>query len=97
MPYHPYKSGNNFDYLFNLCNPTYHTENFTDSKAPLPEWKQCGGKEWGGPTVCQTGCSCKVINEWYSQCEPNTGWKCEMDSPSNTTSPATTRPATPLQ
>lgn len=28
---------------------------------------QCGGRDWSGPTCCAQG-SCKVSNEWYSQC-----------------------------
>lgn len=30
---------------------------------------QCGGSGWTGPTTCQQG-TCKVINDWYSQCTP---------------------------
>lgn len=32
-----------------------------------PLWGQCGGKDWTGPTSCAEG-SCKVSNDWYSQC-----------------------------
>jgi O-glycosyl hydrolase len=28
---------------------------------------QCGGESWTGPTCCAQG-SCKVSNQWYSQC-----------------------------
>ncbi|KLU92216.1 cellulose-growth-specific protein [Magnaporthiopsis poae ATCC 64411] len=28
---------------------------------------QCGGKGWNEPTTCAQG-TCKVVNEWYSQC-----------------------------
>jgi len=31
-------------------------------------WGQCGGRGWTGPTVCQAPYTCKVNNEWYSQC-----------------------------
>ncbi|PNP82661.1 hypothetical protein FNYG_03892 [Fusarium nygamai] len=34
----------------------------------LPKYSQCGGKEYLGPTICQWGSTCKVINPWYSQC-----------------------------
>ncbi|KAM0550585.1 hypothetical protein ACHAPJ_008843 [Fusarium lateritium] len=34
----------------------------------LPKYSQCGGKEYTGPTVCQWGSTCKVINPYYSQC-----------------------------
>lgn len=30
-------------------------------------WAQCGGEGYSGPTRCASG-SCKVSNQWYSQC-----------------------------
>jgi cellulose 1,4-beta-cellobiosidase len=30
-------------------------------------WGQCGGRGWTGPTCCSQG-TCRVGNEWYSQC-----------------------------
>ncbi|OBT50484.1 hypothetical protein VE04_08188 [Pseudogymnoascus sp. 24MN13] len=36
--------------------------------ATAPKWGQCGGNGWTGPTVCAAGSTCKVSNEWYSQC-----------------------------
>jgi hypothetical protein len=35
--------------------------------ATAPLWGQCGGQGWNGATRCAEG-SCKVTNEWYSQC-----------------------------
>ncbi|KAM9882399.1 xyloglucan-specific endo-beta-1,4-glucanase A 2 [Verticillium dahliae] len=32
-----------------------------------PAYGQCGGQGWTGPTCCTTG-TCKVSNQWYSQC-----------------------------
>ncbi|ORY26829.1 hypothetical protein LY90DRAFT_706010 [Neocallimastix californiae] len=32
------------------------------------KYGQCGGKGFNGPTCCQQGLSCKLVNEWYSQC-----------------------------
>lgn len=32
-----------------------------------PLYGQCGGVEWTGPKCCSQG-SCRVTNEWYSQC-----------------------------
>ncbi|RFU79622.1 glycoside hydrolase family 45 [Trichoderma arundinaceum] len=29
---------------------------------------QCGGVGWTGPTTCQPPATCKVQNQWYSQC-----------------------------
>merc|ERR1719221_1769048 len=34
---------------------------------------QCGGKNWNGPTCCQSGCQCRHEGEWYSQCDPPAG------------------------
>ncbi|KFZ12286.1 hypothetical protein V502_07166 [Pseudogymnoascus sp. VKM F-4520 (FW-2644)] len=36
--------------------------------ATAPKYGQCGGNGWTGPTVCAAGSTCKVSNEWYSQC-----------------------------
>jgi len=35
---------------------------------------QCGGKNWNGPTCCESGCHCQSVNEWHSQCEPPAGF-----------------------
>merc|ERR550539_1156714 len=34
---------------------------------------QCGGKNWNGPTCCESGCHCRSEGEWYSQCAPPAG------------------------
>jgi len=34
---------------------------------------QCGGKNWNGPTCCESGCECRSEGEWYSQCAPPAG------------------------
>lgn len=46
----------------------------TTSSTPQPTggpcaslWGQCGGQGWTGPTCCSQG-TCKVSNQWYSQC-----------------------------
>ncbi|KAM0328575.1 hypothetical protein ACHAQA_004983 [Verticillium albo-atrum] len=31
-------------------------------------WAQCGGRNWTGATQCTAGYTCRVQNEWYSQC-----------------------------
>ncbi|KAL5348147.1 hypothetical protein ACLOAV_006627 [Pseudogymnoascus australis] len=36
--------------------------------AAAPKYGQCGGNGWTGATVCVAGSTCKVSNEWYSQC-----------------------------
>ncbi|KAK0715481.1 hypothetical protein B0H67DRAFT_645227 [Lasiosphaeris hirsuta] len=34
----------------------------------VAKWGQCGGKGWSGCTSCASGSTCKVLNEYYSQC-----------------------------
>ncbi|KAF7719545.1 Acetylxylan esterase [Penicillium ucsense] len=34
----------------------------------VPQWGQCGGNGWTGPTQCAAGFTCTVSNPWYSQC-----------------------------
>ena len=34
----------------------------------VPKYGQCGGRDYTGPTTCAAGSTCKVTNEWYSQC-----------------------------
>lgn len=34
----------------------------------VAKYGQCGGKNWTGGTVCQSGSTCKYSNDWYSQC-----------------------------
>ncbi|KAF3917592.1 hypothetical protein AA313_de0204415 [Arthrobotrys entomopaga] len=33
-----------------------------------PQWGQCGGIGWTGPTSCNSPYTCKVSNPYYSQC-----------------------------
>ncbi|OBT47763.1 hypothetical protein VE00_02237 [Pseudogymnoascus sp. WSF 3629] len=40
----------------------------TTNVATAPKYGQCGGNGWTGATVCVAGSTCKVSNEWYSQC-----------------------------
>ena len=32
------------------------------------KWAQCGGQGFNGPTCCQSGSTCREINQYYSQC-----------------------------
>merc|ERR1711934_1181640 len=36
-------------------------------------YKQCGGKDWKGPTCCDKGCTCDAHGPYYSQCVPPQG------------------------
>eukprot|EP00928_Gymnodinium_smaydae_P065769 TRINITY_DN48867_c0_g1_i1.p1 TRINITY_DN48867_c0_g1~~TRINITY_DN48867_c0_g1_i1.p1 ORF type:complete len:468 (-),score=45.65 TRINITY_DN48867_c0_g1_i1:128-1531(-) len=31
-------------------------------------WRQCGGKQWKGPTCCTAGLTCRKQDDYYSQC-----------------------------
>jgi chitinase len=34
----------------------------------VPQWGQCGGKGYTGPTQCQAPYTCKYVTEYWSQC-----------------------------
>ncbi|KAF4775669.1 PHB depolymerase family esterase [Colletotrichum scovillei] len=34
-----------------------------------PQWGQCGGINWTGPTACASSFTCVKVNDWYSQCQ----------------------------
>ncbi|KAJ7348270.1 lipolytic enzyme [Mycena albidolilacea] len=53
--------------------------------AQSPEWGQCGGTGWTGPTTCVSGTVCVAQNPFYSQCLPGTA-----PPSTTTTSTATT-------
>ncbi|OUM59064.1 carbohydrate-binding module family 1 protein [Piromyces sp. E2] len=43
----------------------------TETKPPqncANKWAQCGGQNFNGPTCCQSGSTCRKLNEYYSQC-----------------------------
>ncbi|KAK8100609.1 hypothetical protein PG999_010983 [Apiospora kogelbergensis] len=48
------------------------TPTATQAPAPAPaqqtQFGQCGGSGYDGPTACVSPYTCKVSNEWYSQC-----------------------------
>lgn len=59
--------------------PVTSTRSSTTTSAPstptggtgtAPQYGQCGGSGWTGPTACPSGFTCTVGNEWYSQCVP---------------------------
>ncbi|KAF8649218.1 hypothetical protein AX16_005945 [Volvariella volvacea WC 439] len=49
-------------------NPGTPTSTSTAPSATQTRWGQCGGQGWSGPTVCESGTTCNVINQWYHQC-----------------------------
>ncbi|EAU84083.1 fungal cellulose binding domain-containing protein [Coprinopsis cinerea okayama7 len=53
--------------------PTQPTQPPTQPTNPPPgncaaRYGQCGGQGWNGPSCCQSGASCQVVNQWYHQC-----------------------------
>uniref|UniRef100_A0A7S0A954 CBM1 domain-containing protein n=1 Tax=Pyrodinium bahamense TaxID=73915 RepID=A0A7S0A954_9DINO len=43
-------------------------------------FKQCGGKDWTGPTCCAPGCACVRQTSFYSQCQPpKGGTQCRLE------------------
>ncbi|EMD37800.1 carbohydrate-binding module family 1 protein/glycoside hydrolase family 5 protein [Gelatoporia subvermispora B] len=61
--------------------------------AQSPEWGQCGGIGWTGPTTCVSGTVCTEQNSYYSQCLPGAASSSVPAQP--TTPPATTASPTP--
>ncbi|KAG4253092.1 hypothetical protein FPRO06_10004 [Fusarium proliferatum] len=48
---------------------TATTPTDTGSSGTSPQWGQCGGIGWTGPTQCAGSFKCIKINDWYSQCQ----------------------------
>ncbi|CCO37490.1 hypothetical protein BN14_11646 [Rhizoctonia solani AG-1 IB] len=40
----------------------------TSPSGTVPQFGQCGGQGYSGPTTCAAPYTCKVTNQWYSQC-----------------------------
>ncbi|KAF9465671.1 hypothetical protein BDZ94DRAFT_1252860 [Collybia nuda] len=38
------------------------------AQSQAPEWGQCGGQGWAGPTMCPPGWICIPANIYISQC-----------------------------
>ncbi|KFY02775.1 hypothetical protein O988_01924 [Pseudogymnoascus sp. VKM F-3808] len=55
--------------------------------AQIQTWGQCGGIGFTGPTVCASGNTCVVVNDWYSQCQVGGG---NVEIPTTTTAPGPT-------
>ncbi|KAJ7074840.1 glycoside hydrolase [Mycena belliarum] len=61
--------------------------------AQAPEWGQCGGQGWTGPTTCVAGTVCTFSNDFYSQCLPGTA----TTTVAATTTSGTTTASVPAQ
>lgn len=44
------------------------TRTTTGAAGTVPQWGQCGGSGYTGPTTCVTPYTCQYSSEWYSQC-----------------------------
>ncbi|KAJ3778701.1 glycoside hydrolase [Lentinula raphanica] len=63
-----------------------------------PNYGQCGGLGWTGATTCESGWSCVVSNDYYSQCVPGSSGTSTSTSTASTpslTGIAATAPTTP--
>ncbi|KAF8642468.1 hypothetical protein AX16_009469 [Volvariella volvacea WC 439] len=50
-------------------NPGTPTTTTSAPAATQTRWGQCGGQGWTGPTACESGTRCVVVNQWYHQCQ----------------------------
>ncbi|KAF6843343.1 carbohydrate-binding module family 1 protein [Colletotrichum musicola] len=57
------------------------------AQSTAPQWGQCGGSTWTGPTACPNGYTCSVLNPFYSQCIPGS------NTPTSTSSRPVSTPA----
>ncbi|KAI4731893.1 family 61 glycoside hydrolase [Aureobasidium sp. EXF-10728] len=48
--------------------PTSAAPTATGSSGTVKKYQQCGGKGYTGATACESGSTCKVQNDYYSQC-----------------------------
>ncbi|KAK3318840.1 glycoside hydrolase family 18 protein [Apodospora peruviana] len=40
----------------------------TTAPGTVPQWGQCGGRDYTGPTQCQAPWHCVYVSDWWSQC-----------------------------
>lgn len=60
----------NFFHLSIFAATVFTTTAAASSTAP--NWSQCGGKGYTGPTACEPSSYCLFQSDWYSQCVPGT-------------------------
>ncbi|KAL5523204.1 hypothetical protein ACEPAF_1471 [Sanghuangporus sanghuang] len=63
------------------------------AQTTAPQWGQCGGTGWTGPTACPSGWVCTASNPYYSQCLEGTA-PAPSSSTSASSSPVTSTPGT---
>lgn len=55
-----------FSFLATVTNSV-----ITTKETQVPLYGQCGGVNWTGSKICESGTSCEFINDYYSQCLPS--------------------------
>ncbi|CAF0785311.1 unnamed protein product [Adineta steineri] len=57
--------------------PESYSETNDEDTAVAPNWEQCGGEGWKGPTAC-ADYPCQPRSVWFSQCRPDCPreWLC---------------------
>ncbi|KAI0080445.1 carbohydrate-binding module family 1 protein [Panus rudis PR-1116 ss-1] len=64
------------------------------AQATAPQWGQCGGIGWTGPTTCPSGWFCSTLNDYYSQCLQGTATTTNAPSPPPSSAPGGGSPTT---
>ncbi|KAJ4490111.1 glycoside hydrolase [Lentinula aciculospora] len=64
------------------------------SAQSIPEYGQCGGIGYTGPTSCAAGNACVVLNSYFSQCLPGASTNSSASATSTTSSGSTTTTTT---
>ncbi|KAG9808100.1 chitin binding protein, partial [Aureobasidium melanogenum] len=62
----------------------------SSASGSVAAWGQCGGKGFTGATACVSGYTCKVQNDYYSQCIPGENKVTDASSPAASSSSCTT-------
>ncbi|KAJ4147571.1 hypothetical protein LMH87_002083 [Akanthomyces muscarius] len=50
-------------------SPTSSSPPGSSPTGSVPQWGQCGGQGYNGPTGCQAPYTCKKSSEWWSSCQ----------------------------
>ncbi|KAF7309220.1 Glycoside hydrolase family 3 protein [Mycena kentingensis (nom. inval.)] len=64
------------------------------AQSQAPEWGQCGGTGWTGPTACVQGAECRKLNDFFFQCVPS-NIASTVGTPVGTTTPASSPTSAP--
>lgn len=83
-----------------ITMPSSTATSYTIITAPVPtgttvpEYGQCGGLGYVGPTTCESPFVCVCTSDWWCQCQPDTAKEFELEdniscnNPADETSPA---------